>query len=145
MAKEFHRHYAEHSAKSILRKHAEQTLASLHENKIPMSILSACEITILERMLKEHNIRHYFTHVFGLDNLYATSKLDQGRLLLEKLKLSPKDILLIGDTNHDHEVANELGIQCILLTGGHQSEQRLKSKSKINSPRELMTTNLLST
>ncbi len=139
MAKEFHRHYAEFSAKAKLRTDALETLESLHGNNRPMSILSASEITILENMLKEHNIRHYFTHVFGLNNLYATSKLDQGRLLIKKLKLPPEDILLIGDTNHDHEVAEELGIQCVLLTGGHQSEHRLAGTSTIHSPLELVT------
>ena len=139
MAKEFHRHYAEFSEKSDLREDAEKTLATLHENDAEMSILSACEITILERMLKERNIRHYFTHVFGLDNLYATSKLDQGRLLLKQLGLPPEDILLIGDTNHDHEVAEHLGIQCMLLTGGHQSEHRLHGTNIIHSPQELVS------
>jgi phosphoglycolate phosphatase len=137
MANEFHRHYADFSAKSKLRQDAAETLAALHANNTAMSILSACEITILERMLKNYGIRRYFTHVFGLDNLYATSKLDQGRILIKKLNLPPQDILLIGDTNHDHEVAEKLGIQCILLTGGHQSERRLANSNIIHSPREL--------
>ena len=33
---------------------------------------------------------------------------------------------MIGDTNHDFEVARELGIRCILVADGHQSEERLK-------------------
>lgn len=45
-----------------------------------------------------------------------------------------QDIILIGDTNHDHDVAEELGIDCVLLTGGHQSEERLKRENTIPSP-----------
>jgi phosphoglycolate phosphatase len=140
MAKEFHRHYANFSAKAKLRQDAVTTLTELHKQGIPMSILSASEITILERMLNTHNIRTFFSHVFGLDNLYASSKLERGQRLLQKLNTPPQEILIIGDTNHDHEVAQELGINCILLTGGHQSEARLKSNTIIHSPKELIKT-----
>jgi phosphoglycolate phosphatase len=33
---------------------------------------------------------------------------------------------MIGDTNHDFEVAQELGINCVLVADGHQSYERLK-------------------
>ncbi len=34
---------------------------------------------------------------------------------------------MIGDTIHDFEVAEEAGIGCILVAGGHQSKERLES------------------
>ena len=34
--------------------------------------------------------------------------------------------MIIGDTNHDYEVARELGIKCVLIADGHQSIGRLK-------------------
>ncbi len=138
MAKEFHRHYALFSAEAKLRKDAVETLTKLHKNGIPMSILSASEIGILERMLTTHNIRPFFDNVFGLDNLYASSKLERGQRLMQLIKTPPQDIFLIGDTNHDHEVAEELGINCIMLTGGHQSEARLKGSKIIHSPKDLI-------
>jgi len=138
MAKEFHRHYAEFSATAELRKDAVETLIALHKKGIPMSILSASEIGILERMLNTHNIRPFFNNVFGLDNLYASSKLERGRRLMQLVTTPPQNIFMIGDTNHDHEVAEELGINCIMLTGGHQSEARLKAGRIIHSPKELI-------
>jgi phosphoglycolate phosphatase len=138
MANEFHRHYAELSPNAELRNGIRNTLASIAELDIPMSILSACEINILERMLREHNIRNFFQFVFGLDNLYAASKLDRGIKLMQKLNIPPQEILMIGDTNHDYEVAQELGIHCILLSGGHQSDQRLNAAQLIKHPNELI-------
>jgi len=138
MANEFHRHYAELSPDASLRNGIHRTLASFAELDIPMSILSACEINILERMLREHNIRNFFQFVFGLDNLYAESKLDRGIKLMQKLNIPPQEILMIGDTNHDYEVAQELGIRCILLSGGHQSAQRLNATQLITSTQELI-------
>ncbi len=138
VAREFHRHYAEYSQSSELRHDTLLALKKLHSLQIPMSILSACEISILNRMLEQHHIRQYFQKVYGLDNLYASSKLEQGQRLMQELKLSPADILLIGDTNHDYEVAQELGINCILLAGGHQAQPRLNSPTILPSAKSLL-------
>ncbi len=61
----------------------------------------------------------------GCSNIYADSKLEAGRDLLTKIGLSPEQILLVGDTTHDHEVAEELGCAVVLLAEGHQSKERL--------------------
>jgi phosphoglycolate phosphatase len=37
-----------------------------------------------------------------------------------------KDVLMIGDTIHDFEVANEVGADCVLISAGHQPYQKLK-------------------
>ena len=34
-------------------------------------------------------------------------------------------ILLVGDTIHDYEVAKEINSDCILMSHGHQDEERL--------------------
>jgi phosphoglycolate phosphatase len=34
-------------------------------------------------------------------------------------------VILVGDTRHDYEVAQALGIGCVLVEGGHQSRERL--------------------
>ncbi len=138
MAKEFHRHYGELVAEVGLRPGTVEALATIQSRGVRMSVLSACELTILERMLQEHGIREYFDHVYGLDNLYATSKLEQGHRLLEALEAPPEEILLVGDTNHDHEVAEELGIRCVLLTGGHQSRSRLTTSDLVDAPTDLL-------
>jgi phosphoglycolate phosphatase len=46
--------------------------------------------------------------------------------LLEEFEINANDAWMIGDTNHDFEVARELGINCILVADGHQSFERLK-------------------
>ena len=32
---------------------------------------------------------------------------------------------MVGDTDHDLEVANALGIRCVLFSGGHQPREKL--------------------
>jgi phosphoglycolate phosphatase len=125
VSREYHALYAVTSAKARLRDGALEGLGRLKARGVPMSVLSACEISLLERMLGERGIRGFFRHIRGLSDLYATSKLDLGRALLADIALPADRVLLIGDTLHDYEVARDLGCRCLLLAGGHHSERRL--------------------
>ncbi len=126
-ANEFHNHYDELVVACGLRDGVIDLLQHWAARGMPMSILSASEQGRLERTLSEWGIRDYFCHIIGLDNVYATSKVQQGRRLMEELGLSPSSVLLIGDTTHDHDVASTLGCRCLLLTGGHHAEHRLRA------------------
>jgi len=90
-------------------------------------ILSAMEQQVLNDCMKHYQIENFFEHVSGLDNFYAASKIDNGHRLIAELKLNTADLVLIGDTVHDFEVASELGCQCILIADGHQSKAVLQA------------------
>lgn len=92
---------------------------------LPQSVLSACEQGILERLIARHGLSGCFRHVQGVDNLDGCSKLAAGRALLARLGLAARELLLIGDTLHDAEVAAALGCACLLVANGHQSRARL--------------------
>jgi phosphoglycolate phosphatase len=108
---------------------------------IGQSILSAYSLETLIEMINDHWLTKYFEHITGLDHIYATSKLVIGRELIKKIDVPLQKIVLIGDTIHDHEVASELGIQCILIANGHQSRERLLLSGfpVLNDIRELIT------
>jgi phosphoglycolate phosphatase len=74
----------------------------------------------------DHRISGYFDYIDGLDDHYAHGKTDVGIRLLKELDVERRKILFIGDTCHDAEVANELGIDCILVPNGHHSAERLR-------------------
>ena len=44
---------------------------------------------------------------------------------MRELSFEPSEVVLVGDTVHDHEVAEEMGIDCILIEGGHHPSHRL--------------------
>ncbi len=123
----FHDHYAVASRRAPLREGIRDILGALRERNTPMSVLSACEASILERMIRERDILDCFEHIYGLDNLDAHSKFDIGHALMKTLAIPPSNILLIGDTTHDYDVASALGCACLLLADGHQSAERLKA------------------
>ena len=125
MAVEFHGHYARAARAAALRNGTRELLQRYRQLAIPMSVLSACEQRILDRMMVERAVDAFFDRVHGLSHLHATSKVALGRELMVQLDVPPSAVLLIGDTLHDHEVADALGCRCLLVAGGHQSEQRL--------------------
>ena len=42
----------------------------------------------------------------------------------------PGEVLLVGDTIHDHELAEAAGCRCVLFAGGHQTAQRLRATGR---------------
>ncbi len=92
-------------------------------------------------MINDHGLTKYFKHITGLDHIYATGKLVIGRELIKKIDVPLQKIVLIGDTLHDHDVADDLGIKCILIANGHQSRERLLQSGDpvLNDMRELIT------
>lgn len=140
ISREFHAIYAETSASSGLRAGIRDVLDQLRHRGHPMSVLSASEHNLLRRMIHSRGVAHVFHHVYGLTNLYAASKIELGRELLRELGLPPSNVILIGDTTHDYEVSAAIGCKCILITGGHQSERKLKQCGcpVVSEPRHLL-------
>ena len=124
VAREFHdRFLADTTIR--LHRHALLALDSFRSAGIGQSILSASEQNMLDAMLAQYGVSHYFECVYGVDNLYGHSKLELGRTLLRRLSADPDAVLLIGDSLHDHEVSQALGVRCLLIAQGHQSHARL--------------------
>ena len=109
-----------------LQDNAEKVLKSFQKSGISQSLLSASEENVLLDMIRHYELEEYFIEITGLNNHYAASKLDLGRELIKRLKIYPDDILMIGDTRHDHEVANELGVDIILYDQGHFPRHRVE-------------------
>ncbi len=116
-----------YSGRYAFRLHAGvgEILERISSEGISQSIVSASEESVLIDMVDQLGIRQYFTKIIGLDNHYANSKLEQARTHLGNLGLRPYEVLIIGDTIHDHEVAQETGCHCWLVSYGHQGRERL--------------------
>jgi len=104
-----------------------ELLVELESRNIKQHLLSAYEQNSLNSILKYFAISNYFQNIVGLDNIYAGGKSHLARQLALKIRSNGTvgNILLIGDTIHDYEVAKEINSDCILLSHGHQDEERL--------------------
>lgn len=110
-----------------LQKNTVRVLEYFRSIDVRQYILSAMEQEVLENCLSNYQISGFFEYVLGLDNIYAASKIKNGHRLIADLKLDASELVLIGDTVHDFEVATELGCQCVLIADGHQSKEVLQS------------------
>ena len=116
-------YHAEKSGNCKLYKNALSVLKTLQDKQITQLLLSASETGNLISQMSEFHIQHYFDEILGLSNVYAASKIDIGYdYIIRKQVIGA---VLIGDTEHDYEVANALGIDCVLISNGHQSKDTL--------------------
>jgi phosphoglycolate phosphatase len=143
VGKEWMDEYEVRKGETILFEGAKEVLDYISSSGIEQSILSAYSLHTLIEIINQHGLSKYFKYITGLDHIYATSKLAIGKELISNLNIPLSKILLIGDTLHDHDVAKELGINCVLISNGHQSRERLLlSGSKVlNDIKELMSNN----
>lgn len=126
-AREFIDLYNDKVEHCTLHSAAIAVLAHLQNKGNKQFVLSAMQEDMLEITLKQQGIFDYFDAIAGLNHHYATSKIERGEQLIEQNKISKDNAVMIGDTIHDYEVAEQLGIKCILVADGHQSIKRLKS------------------
>ena len=94
---------------------------------IKQSIVSAQENNLLNQTVKHYQIQHYFETISGISHYYADNKIKLAKSVRKKKRVDDKNMLLIGDSIHDYEVAQALNIECILFSNGHYSKKRLIS------------------
>lgn len=124
-AMEFIRIYDRRKKECLLHKGATDILESFSQMGISQYLLSASETGMLNEMTNHFGITGYFKEVKGLDNHYAHGKSDLGKELMSSINASADSVVMIGDTCHDKEVADSLGVAAILCTHGHFPENRL--------------------
>ena len=126
LADEFHEAYDAAGGEMTLYDGALGALERVREHGAQQSILSAAHQPRLEEQVEFFGLREHFVGLVGIDDHHAGSKLEHGRRWIATLGLAPAAFVIIGDTVHDHEVADELGIDCLLVADGHQPRWRLE-------------------
>ena len=105
-----------------------ETLQAVKNLGIPQIVLSASNRDQLLFQLRRLGVDTYFDEILGLDNIYAKSKTHLASVWLSQ---NPTAVpLCIGDTDHDAALADVMGADCVLYTGGHQSREKLAPCNK---------------
>lgn len=127
LAKEFHRIYETKVRSTVLHVGVQETLQNLSAKGVSHSVLSAHPHHLLFDILSHFGIKEIFESIRGQKVGGGGDKTMEGKKLVEELNYETNEILLVGDTTHDFEVARALGIKCVLVSHGHQSRARLAS------------------
>ena len=102
-------------------------LSSLQSGGQRMALLSAYKHDTLLSIIQHFGLYDYFEQLSGNSDIYARGKAERAGLLLDCLGLSGSDVLFIGDTFHDFEVAQQIGAHCLLVSHGYHSVERLEA------------------
>ncbi|HHU90551.1 MAG TPA: HAD family hydrolase [Clostridiaceae bacterium] len=124
---EYIANYLNNSHIISLHKDALAVLKQFKNKGLKQHIVSASDREILTQQIQDHGLRSYFVNILGQDNNRGDSKTLLAEKLVSLVKCEPSEMLFIGDTIHDFEVAKETGMRCCLVSNGHCSEERLKA------------------
>lgn len=91
----------------------------------PQYLLSATEMQMLIKQVERLEIGGYFDEIIGQNTIEAHGKIEVAKEFIERL--GAHNVLFIGDSLHDFEVAKAICADCVLLSYGHQSKERLEA------------------
>lgn len=100
---------------------ARETIDTLRSRGVSQVLASATQAPLLEEQLRPHGLAPAFDAILSITDPHRASKRDVIASWLRATGRDSGDVLLIGDTNHDHEIAVELGTRFVHFEGGHQA------------------------
>jgi len=127
LSEEFHAAYLPGLSHCRLQKGVRSILNLAAQLRIAQYVLSALEEGLLREALGRLGIAGSFAGIYGLHHRLGDSKLDRGREMVTRHRLCGARTLLVGDMDHDAEVAAALGMSVALVARGHQDGERLRA------------------
>jgi phosphoglycolate phosphatase len=119
----------------------EETLAQLHERKVPMAVATTKSSVTANRVLQHFGVRQYFAHVQGTDDTPAKPDPYVVHRILREQRWQAEQTALVGDSDVDILCARNAGIQAWAVTWGSLPEARaieLGADRIVRSMRELL-------
>ena len=123
LAVEWVKLYNEYNEPLRLCPNVRKALDLLRSENVRQVILTASSVDMVNEQLEGLGIGEYFDEIIGVDNIHAYGKTDIAIKWMERVR--PERAVLIGDTDHDSEVASLLGIGCVLVSCGHMHAEKL--------------------
>jgi phosphoglycolate phosphatase len=126
LSRDFIAEYRRRAPEMRVSEAARGALERLAARGIQHVVVSAMEMRLLGEMLAEHALTSYLRGYFGTRDHTAGSKVAIGAAAAADGGLDPKNVLVVGDTLHDLELAQAIGCRALLYAGGHQDRRRLE-------------------
>lgn len=122
---EYNAGYMRHLADCKLTEGAEEAIADFAASGIHQAIVSSSNNVQLCENARKYGVYDCFEAVLGAADFKADSKIERARAYLAESGAEKGRILVIGDLEHDAEMAAQIGADCVLLTSGHEHPERL--------------------
>ncbi len=124
--KQYNEGYLKHLEACSLTDGAREAIGYFASCGMHQAVVSSSNNDQLCMNIKKYGLDGCFDAVLGSADFYAGSKIDRARKYLAETGGESGKILVIGDLEHDADMASELGADCVLLTSGHEHISRLK-------------------
>ncbi len=125
--KQYNEGYLRHLKDIGLTEGTLEALEYFRNNGAKQVIVSSSNNEQVCKNVRKYGISEYFDAILGAGDYLAGSKIERAETYLHENNAKKEEILVIGDLEHDAEMANTLGADCILLTSGHEHPERLKN------------------
>ena len=132
ISEQYHSDYARHLEETALATGAEELLKELKEKGTHQYIITSNFIGETLELIKKFGVYEYFDEILGADNTLAESKIERAKAFFNSKDINRNEAVFIGDTLHDLETANALGIDCVLVAFGHQGRKLLNNHNAYN-------------
>ncbi len=123
--------FEENLHRASLFAEAPGSLTQLKTQGYRQFVLTSTEQSAIARMVMAYGVQDFFDGLYGLSDGLAKGKADAGKRMMHGCALEAGRTILVGDTVHDWEVAQALGIDCVLVATGLHSHDRL---SRLGAP-----------
>ncbi len=136
---EFNSGYNKYISDNPLNDGAIAVMKMLKESDIKQVIVSSSNQDIVQKGAEKFGVAEYMNYISGSSDNFVGSKVERAIGVISKITTDYSKVVVIGDTLHDCQLANEIGADCILLSTGHQSKADLQTTGKpvIDSLNEL--------
>ena len=131
LAREYHETYSAQPVR--LNVETMEALGHVKAAGARQSIISALRQDLLDDVTRAFGVAPYMECIYGTDNLDGASKLDRALELMTRLVATAgegdrflSNVVMIGDALHDKEVADALGVRCVLCGQGSHAAWRLR-------------------
>jgi phosphoglycolate phosphatase len=113
--------FAAQVGRARLHDDAAATLSAIGRLGVAQVLISATVPDVLARQMGPHALTDHFEQVLGITDAYAPSKTAVVAHWLRSSGHAPRRVLMVGDTNHDEEIASGLGVGFVRFAHGHQA------------------------
>lgn len=104
---------------------SESVIREFKYKGIEQIILSQTEQRWLEKQVRAHDIDYLFTELLGARDIYVKGKVAIALEWITRNNIDSTQVLMVGDTVHDFEVAENIGCDVVLIARGHNSKEAL--------------------
>ena len=137
MAEKFFEHDGEIYSQVRLFDFAPDLIKGL--NRIAdLVVASSTRDVLIEDLLSRHQLRQYFSSIFGGKGLSKKKMFEKG---VKQLDTSPREVFFITDTVGDLKEAQEFGLKTIAVTWGFHGRELVKTAQPdviVDSPEQLV-------